>query len=64
MLQCLKEDGKINWSKKTSEIYNLIRGTYPWPGAFTIREGKQSKYGKQRYTMLPKTSSGQIYWRN
>ncbi|MEW6556148.1 MAG: methionyl-tRNA formyltransferase [Elusimicrobiota bacterium] len=30
-----KEDGKINWDKPVNEIYNLIRGTKPWPNAYT-----------------------------
>lgn len=30
-----KKTGEINWSKSSREIYNLIRGTNPWPGAFT-----------------------------
>ncbi len=31
----LKEDGEIDWGIKASEIYNLIRGMNPWPGAYT-----------------------------
>jgi methionyl-tRNA formyltransferase len=30
-----KEDGRINWSRPTEELICLVRGTYPWPGAFT-----------------------------
>jgi methionyl-tRNA formyltransferase len=30
-----KEDGLINWKKSALEIHNLIRGTIPWPGAYT-----------------------------
>lgn len=29
-----KEDGKIDWSKSAKEIFNLIRGLYPWPCAY------------------------------
>ncbi|MBM4137314.1 MAG: methionyl-tRNA formyltransferase [Nitrospira sp.] len=29
-----KDDGKIDWSKAAHEIFNLIRGVYPWPGAY------------------------------
>lgn len=35
--------GKIDWSKSACEIRNLIRGTYPWPGAFTTYNGKMFK---------------------
>jgi methionyl-tRNA formyltransferase len=30
-----KEDGLIDWKKSAFEIHNLIRGTTPWPGAYT-----------------------------
>lgn len=30
-----KEDGLINWENTTFNIYNLIRGSKPWPGAYT-----------------------------
>lgn len=30
-----KEDGLIDWRKSSFEIHNLIRGTAPWPGAYT-----------------------------
>lgn len=30
-----KEDGLINWGNTTFNIYNLIRGSKPWPGAYT-----------------------------
>lgn len=30
-----KNLGNINWAKKSEDIYNLIRGTNPWPSAYT-----------------------------
>ena len=30
-----KDTGRIRWEKKAKDIRNLIRGTQPWPGAFT-----------------------------
>jgi methionyl-tRNA formyltransferase len=30
-----KEDGKIDWQRSALDIHNQIRGTLPWPGAFT-----------------------------
>lgn len=30
-----KEDGLIDWGKSAFEIHNIIRGTIPWPGAYT-----------------------------
>ncbi|MDP2752947.1 MAG: methionyl-tRNA formyltransferase [Nitrospirota bacterium] len=29
-----KEDGKLNWSKTATEIFNFVRGMYPWPCAY------------------------------
>jgi len=30
-----KEDGRIDWKRPASEIYNRMRGFAPWPGAYT-----------------------------
>jgi methionyl-tRNA formyltransferase len=37
---CRDEHAKIDWSKPALEIYNLIRGCDPQPGAHTIWQGK------------------------
>jgi methionyl-tRNA formyltransferase len=29
-----KEDGRLNWSKTATEIFNFVRGIYPWPCAY------------------------------
>jgi len=41
-----KDVGKIDWNKSAEEIRNLIRGTQPWPGAFTSYNGKNIKIFK------------------
>ncbi|MDN5331109.1 MAG: methionyl-tRNA formyltransferase [Tepidanaerobacteraceae bacterium] len=38
-----KEDGRIDWKNTAKDIYNLIRGVQPWPGAFTFRKGVELK---------------------
>ncbi|MFC1853598.1 methionyl-tRNA formyltransferase [candidate division CSSED10-310 bacterium] len=38
-----KEDGRLNWLQNSHEIYNFIRGLYPWPGAFTFYKHKRVK---------------------
>lgn len=38
-----KETCKINWSKPAAEIYNLVRGLFPVPKAFTYCDSKQMK---------------------
>jgi methionyl-tRNA formyltransferase len=37
---CKKDDGYIDWNKPVQEVYNLIRGTNPQPGAWTRYQGK------------------------
>jgi methionyl-tRNA formyltransferase len=35
-----KEDGRIDWNRTASEIYNRMRAFTPWPGAFTSFRGE------------------------
>jgi methionyl-tRNA formyltransferase len=35
-----KEDGRIDWSRSSQEIFNRIRGFTPWPGASTTFRGQ------------------------
>ncbi len=37
---CRKDDAEIDWAKPAAEVYNLIRGTNPQPGAWTTHDGK------------------------
>lgn len=44
-----KEDAKIDWGKTTSEVLNLIRGSFSWPIAFTDSTvGKIKIYSARR----------------
>lgn len=36
-----KEDGKIDWTRSARRIFNLVRGTYPWPGAYASLNGER-----------------------
>ncbi len=38
---CTRDDSHIDWSKDVNDVYNLIRGTNPQPGAWTLFEGKE-----------------------
>jgi methionyl-tRNA formyltransferase len=40
---CRKEDVQIDWNKPTDEVYNLIRGANPQPGAWTTFNGAELK---------------------
>ena len=44
-----KEDGKIDWSDKGEKVYNLIRGTIPYPGTFTYYKGRKLKITRARF---------------
>jgi methionyl-tRNA formyltransferase len=38
-----KAQGKIDWSKTAQTIYNQFRAFYPWPGVWTVWQGKKVK---------------------
>lgn len=40
---CREADGMLDWSRPYRELYNLIRGTNPSPGATTYLQGKKVK---------------------
>lgn len=35
-----KDDGEIDWQKSAQDIWNMIRGMNPWPGAYTYKDGE------------------------
>ena len=38
---CRKQDAEIDWSKPVEQVYNLIRGCNPQPGAWTTLNGAE-----------------------
>jgi methionyl-tRNA formyltransferase len=40
---CRKEDVEIDWHKSSDEVYNMIRGANPQPGAWTTFNGAEIK---------------------
>jgi len=38
---CRKKDARIDWARPVEEVYNLIRGTNPAPGAWTTAGGEE-----------------------
>ena len=38
-----REDGKIDFSKSSAEVHDLVRGLYSWPCAYTFYKGKKIK---------------------
>ena len=41
-----KEDGRLNWSKAAIEIFNFVRGMYPWPCAYCYLNKERIKIVK------------------
>ena len=44
-----KSTGHIDFKKFAREIHNLVRGTNPWPAAYTFYEGQRMKVFKTEY---------------
>ncbi len=47
---CRKEDVEIDWHKSSDEVYNLIRGANPQPGAWTTFNGNEVRIFDSRIT--------------
>lgn len=41
-----RETGKLQWERPAEKVHNLVRGTNPYPGAYTSRKGKRMKIWK------------------
>jgi len=53
------EDGRINWSESVDNIYNLVRGMNPYPGAFTVMNEKMLRiYKTKKEFVFPKSTEG------
>lgn len=39
--RCVKRHARIDWNKPVDQVYNLIRGTNPSPGAWTTYQGAE-----------------------
>ena len=48
-----KDDGRIDWQQAASQVYNRFRAFYPWPGIWTVWNGKKLKI----LNCLPEDSS-------
>ena len=56
-----KTTGEIKWDRRAEEIVNLVRGTDPWPGAYTLYQGSMMKIWKARAgEAIPDTVPGQV----
>ncbi len=58
---CEEKHAVIDWQRPVSEVYNLIRGTNPQPGATTFWKGKKVKvYDSERLELDVRVKSGEI----
>jgi methionyl-tRNA formyltransferase len=48
-----RETGAIDWQQPAATIHNLVRGTYPWPGAYAWIGPKRLKIHKTRVSHDP-----------
>ena len=56
-----KSVGMIDWSKSPKEICDLVRGTNPWPGAFTYLNGDVLKiWGAKAYETEDTSEPGTV----
>lgn len=39
--RCVKKHAKVDWNKPVKQVYDLIRGTNPAPGAWTMHDGAE-----------------------
>jgi methionyl-tRNA formyltransferase len=54
------EDCKIDWDKPVEELYDLVRGLSPYPGAFTILNEKMLKvYKAKKEIVVPTHTEGE-----
>ncbi|MBI3883943.1 MAG: methionyl-tRNA formyltransferase [Sphingobacteriales bacterium] len=55
------ETCKIDWTKSTDEVYNLIRGLSPYPAAFTFLDEKKLKIYSATKELAPADSTNAEY---
>lgn len=48
-----RESGAIDWTQTSGAVHNLIRGLYPWPGAYTWCGDKRLKIHRARVNTDP-----------
>ena len=49
---CKDGDAQIDWQRSADQIYNLIRGSNPRPGAHTTHRGEMLRLFRLRATKL------------
>ena len=57
---CRESDAIIDWAKPASQIYNLIRGANPKPGATTAWQGEKLKLFDSRLVKSSRAAPGEV----
>jgi methionyl-tRNA formyltransferase len=58
---CQERHGIINWAEPNQEVYNLIRGTNPRPGASTTYRGEKLKiFDSRLINLAPGAAPGEV----
>ena len=55
-----KDDGQIDWSASATTIVNMIHALNPWPGTYTMWNGKQLKITKAYVLKTEELSPGKV----
>lgn len=50
--QLSRDDGRIGWGSAVRRIHDLVRGTSPWPGAWTLLEDERVKVHRASTTEI------------
>jgi methionyl-tRNA formyltransferase len=56
--QLSREDGRLNWNEGAQSLANRVRGTNPWPGAWTTFRGATLKIWRARAEVTGKCCCG------
>lgn len=57
---CRDEHARLDWSRPVQDVYNLIRGCDPQPGAYVIREGGKLRLFDARRVQRTDISPGAV----
>lgn len=57
---CRDEHAAIDWQRPVGEVYDLIRGCDPQPGAFVLRDGSAVRCHDARRAAAPGTAPGVV----
>ena len=54
-----KEDGLLDWSKSAETLYHMWQAYTPWPGIYTMLEGKRLLFEKVSWVRHSEQSDSQ-----